>query len=622
MIFLGKIYLESGGKRLAVKGDGKLAMLNLSSEDPAGMFLAYDVGGGWFALQAHTGQWVNFIASQSDKAWYPVLYGAYVSNLSMFAQFDLRYFETANRRVKFVVRREDNGELVGVTLLSGESNPYCRCQFDVGTSAAYGHYFGIGILTPGVPEIQKTKNGAGANFRCLGQACVDLSSVTFSQINFHDADFAGANLRSAVFFGCDLTGAKFRGSNLTQTNFSTSSIAGTDFSGSDLTNGTLLPAPPFSDDIATRTVFRNAKVPATALKKDWSYLDLTGAQITGLENDLTGLLVRSTLAPGLVLAGFTLTNADFSNSDLTGANFQYARLESSKFQSAILINCIFSRCRLEEASFAPNPSDPGKASTDLSGARFSFAVLSHASMQQALLLRTVFTSATMDEIDLTSAQMGGVDRSAAASLSYAYLANAKLDKANLFGVNFSYVTLFGASTSVTQTATIEQANFSNAYLAGIDLTAANLRGVSFVGACLVNVRLNNAVLLPTASGSVVASLAGATLQGVDFTGAQLNHADLSNAAVAFANGEIKVRYCDEYGYPFPEPPGSMPLRFGPTIALDLNTMGADTKCPNGFTVYENQLAKKTLQQMLTSANAPNSWYPAKCGPAPGSAEGL
>ena len=66
----------------------------------------------------------------------------------------------------------------------------------------------------------------------------------------------------------------------------------------------------------------------------------------------------------------------------------------------------------------------------------------------------------------------------------------------------------------------------------------------------------------------------------------------------------------------------MPLRFGPTIALDLNTMGPETKCPNGFTVFENELDKKTLQQMLTSANAPTTWYPLKCGPTPGSAEAV
>jgi uncharacterized protein YjbI with pentapeptide repeats len=625
MIFLGKIYLDAGGKRagaprLGVRDDGIMDMLSVSPDDPAGMFLAYDVGGGWFGLQAHTGQWVTFLSLVSENfPWGPVLYNAFVRDFNGFARFDIRYFEMANRRLKLVFRREDNGQLVGLTRGVGE-NPLCRCPFGVNPSYEHASSFGLGVVTPGLPEIQQTKSGAGGNFRCLGKACIYFSSVTFSQINFQEADFAGANLRSTVFDGCTLIRTKFKGADLTGTDFRPSSLAGADFSDSDLTNGTLLPEPPFSNDATKRTVFRNAKVPASALKNNWSYLDLTGAQLSGLQNDLTGLLARYTLAPDFVLAGLTLSHADFSNSDLTRANFQHARLESAKFQSAILIDCTFSRCKLEGASFAPNPSDPNKASTDLSGARFSFAVLSRASMHQALLLRAVFTSATMDEIDLTSAQLGGVDRSAAASLSYAYLANAKLDKANLFGVNFAFVTLFGASTSVSQTATMEQANFSNAYLAGIDLTAANLRGASFVGACLVNVRLNNAVFLPAASGSVVASLAGATLQGVDFTGAQLNNADLSNAAVAFANGEIPVRYCDEYGHPFPEPPASMPLRFGPTIALDLNTMGPDTKCPNGFTVHENQLARKTLQQMLTSTNAPTTWSPVKCGPAPGASE--
>jgi uncharacterized protein YjbI with pentapeptide repeats len=612
MIFLGKIYLEAGGLRLGVRGDGRLAMRQLVPNDPAGMFLAYDVGNGWFALQSHTGLWANFYAGQSPIAWYPVLYSATVTGLGTFGRFDMRFFDTANRRVRIIVTSE-NSERVGVMVTPGF---YCNCDFDV-AAGPFGTYFNMGVVAAGVPELQQSKTGAGGNFTCLGKACVDVSAIEFTGVNFQDADFGGANLRAVKFSDCALTRTKFHGANLSSTDFRGSSVAGADFSNADLTNGTLLPDPPLSNDAGKRTVFRNAKVPASALKKNWSYLDLTKAQIVELDGaDLTGLVARYTLGPELVLAGAVLDNADFSNSDFSKTQFQFASLEQAKFQSSTLIDAIFTRCKLQGASFDPNPSDPNSEGTDVTGDRFSFANLARASMKQALLMRAVFTAANMDEIDLTSAQLGGLDAAAAASLSYAYLANVKLDKANLFGVNFGFVTLFGASTSVTQTSTMEQANFSNAYLAGIDLTEANLRGASFVGACLVNVRFKNANFLPTASGSVVASLAGATLQGADFTGAKLNDADLSNAAVAFANGQIPVRYCDEVGFPFPEPPNSMPLRFQSTIGLNLETMGPDTKCPNGYTVYENQLNNRTLQQMLTSANAPTSWFPGKCGPPP------
>jgi len=51
------------------------------------------------------------------------------------------------------------------------------------------------------------------------------------------------------------------------------------------------------------------------------------------------------------------------------------------------------------------------------------------------------------------------------------------------------------------------------------------------------------------------------------------------------------------------------------VSLNLITMGPDTKCLNGFTVSENESTGKPLQQMLTSANAPVSWFAARRGPA-------
>jgi uncharacterized protein YjbI with pentapeptide repeats len=622
-MFLGKIYLESGGKRFAVKADGNLAMLSLSPDDPAGMFLAYQKGTNSFALQCHTGQWVQLSAAQSEIAWYQVLYAANVGYNP--TSFSLQFFRPASRRVKLAfvggasaegaaAAGVDNGQVA--LLMSTGLNPYCRCEFDVATGWGYGVDFGMGVMAPGVPDIQTSKSGFGANFGCIGKACVDLSQVNFTDVDFRDARFDGANLSGTVFSGCRLAGAKFAGSNLAATDFRTSSIAGANFSAADLTQGTVLPEPPFATDPASRTILRQAKVPAALLKKNWSYLDLTGAEIIGLDNaDLSGLVARYLIAPGLNLSGRVLLNADFSYADLTSSHFRSARLNKAVFYSSTLGDCFFSGAILRSARFDPDPTLQGSPATDLTGARFSSAMLDDVSFENAMLLATVFTGANMNRVNLTGAQLGGLDRSAAASLSYAYLANAKLDKANLFGVNFAQATLFGAATSVTQTVTLEQADFSNAYLSGISFAGADLKGAKFTGACLVNVRFTDVDLRPAAAGSIVSSLAGSTLQGADFTGARLNYADLSNAAVSFANGEIPVRYCDEDGVPFPEPPDSLPLRFMETRALDLETLGQESKCPNGFTVAENVAAGKTLRQMLTSANARDSWFPAKCGPS-------
>lgn len=623
MTFLGKVYLEDGGLRFGAGPDGTLAMLKLGATDPAGIFLAYDVGGGWFSLQAHTGQWVYLNAEQSPIAWYPVLSSA---RLGPPTRFSMQYFDAVNRRVKLAFlwgmmaaesraadAAADDGK-VALYRTSG-TNPYCSCEFDAGNGWGYGLWFRMGTLAPGVPELERTKNGVGADFACLGRACVDLSGASFSSVDFRNATFAGANLRSAKFTECTLTATRLVGANLAATDFSGSSVAGTDFSGADLTVGTLLPEPPLASDPAYRTLFRSAKVPAASLRKNWSYLDLTGATLTGADTaDLRELVARHMLAPDLVLAGRSLPGADFGFSDLSGAHFQAADLTSAKLRSATLRECLFSRAKLGGACFDPDPSSPTPVATDLTGAKFSSAHLAKASLKSAVMWKAVLTSADLSEADLTSAQLGGVDRSAAASLSYAYLANTKLDRANLFGVNFAYVTLFGASASMTQTATMELADFSNAYLAGIDLSDADLRGAKFSGACLVNVRLNNTVLLPAAAGSVTASLAGASLQGTDFTGAQLDAADLTNAAVAFGNGEVPVRYCDQYHELFPSPPGSMPLRHGPTKGLDVSAMGPDTRCPNGYTLAENQAHGRTLQEMLTSRTAPTFWSPSGCGP--------
>ena len=613
MTFLGKISLETAGQRLGVKSDGKLAMLTLNPEDPAGMFLAYDVGSDQFSLQAHTGSWVYMFAGQSPIAWYPVLYAA---QLGSPTRFQMKFLDIPNRTIKLAFRDED-GKPVALLLTGGGLNPNCRCEFDVSNGwDFYGQRFGLGVATPGVPEIQRTKSAAGSSFACLGKACIDLSGTVFTDTDFRDAGFPGTKLKGVTFSKCNLLRTKFGGADLESTDFRASSIAGTDFSKSDLTKGALLPEPPFASDPAARTLMREAKVPVAMLKKNWSYLDLTSAEIVDLASaDLEELVVRYTLAPGLPLSGRNLQRSDFSHSDLTRTIFQEANLTEAKFHSGTVADCFFTRATLPGAQFGPDPLLVNAAATDLTGARFSGANLASASFEFAMLWRTVFTAADLDSANFTSAQLGGLDRNVAASLSYAYMANVKLDKANVFGVNFAYVTLFGAATSITQTATMEQADFSNAYLAGINLSEANLKGAKFTGACLVNVRMVEVDLQPTAAGSVVASLAGATLQGVDFTGAHLNHADLSNAGVAFAQGQMPVRYCDQQGQLFPPPPDSMPLRFGPTVSLNLITMGPDTKCPNGFTVSENEATGKTLQQMLTSANAPVSWFAVRCGPA-------
>ena len=718
MVFLGTLSLANNGKRLGVKADNNLAMLTLPASDPAGLYLAYDKGDGWFVLQSHTGAWVSFAVGQSPVAWYPVLFSASVA--AWATPLSLQFLSLTQKKTKLGIGYNDSQRSAdsvaieqtnvatvtpvaieaaagtGVALLiTGGINPNCNCLFDVTASwgGSYGSIFDVGVDTPGLAQILATKSASGLNFGCLGKACVDFSGAAFDGIDFRDTNFQGAILKGTRFSSCQLSGANFSSAKLDGATFSNCSLglkfvgavatrctfaacqfAGVDFAGAtfdgasfsncalndvnftdlnltgasfancalsatnftgakldgadflasrvagtifdkvDLTLGTKLPTTPFADSAAERTRFRGARLPVAMLGNNWSFCDVTQAVIVGLDAfDVTGLVARYVIAPRVQLPRRNLSGCDFTGADFSESNFQGTKFNSALFYSSTLVNCLFSGCTMVEANFNRDPATPQSPASNLMGAKFSAVNLSNARMQDAKLQRAIFTSANMNEIDLTGAQLGGLDREAAASLSWAYMANVKLDRANLFGVNMPYVTLFGASTSVTQTATMEQVNLSFAYLAGIDLTAANLRGARFNGACLVNVNLSDAVLLPSASGSTVASLAGATLQGANFTGAQLDHADLSGAAVSFARGQIPVRYCDEQHHPFPLPPDSMPLRYQATLALSLQTMGPETKCPNGFTVEENTIKGDTLQQMLTAPNAPETWFAVQCG---------
>ncbi|MGA3129490.1 MAG: pentapeptide repeat-containing protein [Terracidiphilus sp.] len=620
MLFLGKIFLESGGKRLGVQDDGKLAMLPLQANDPAGQFLAYDVGGGWFSLQSYLGFWVQLSVGQSHNSWYPVLYSAKVGPSP--TRLARQFFDAPNGRAKFAFQDEDSGVQVSLLIVNG-INSYCSCEFDVGTSWNYGLYFGMGLLAPGVEQLQESKEGASSNFSCLGSACVNFSNAVFTGVNFQNANFSGANLTDASFAGCTLNHAVFSGANLAFTDFRNAFVAGADFSGCDLTGGAQFPDPPLATNPSNRTILRNAIIPASLLKLNWSYLDLTNAQIQGLEGtDLQGLVARYTLASGLILNKKKLMAADFSNSDLTGAQFQGSDLKEAQFHSSILSGCRLSKSILISARFDPDISSPNPASTDLIGARFSGADLSNASLRSAILWGALFTAAVMKETDLTQAQIGNPDFGPAASFSFAYMENARLDGVNAYGVNFSYVTFFGPEASATQTSTMEQSDFSNAFLAGVDFTGANLRGAKFIGACLINACLRAVNLQPSVLGNISASLAGAVLQGAEFKNSKLNFADLSNAGVELNPGNLPVRYCDQEGVTYPPAPKWLEVGFFPTTDLDLNTMGEDTICPNGYTVSQNQFEHLPIYKMLESPNAPHTWLPAQCGPAAEEDEGI
>lgn len=632
MEFLGKITIETGGRYFAITGSGNLAMRALPKDDPAAVFLAYAEGDG-FKLQASNGLWVYLSSSESPIAWYPVLYGAYTRSYG--TRFTSQFFKLDSGQVKLAWI---NGDGVKVALyLPNGINPNCNCEFDTTNGWGYGQFFGLRVLAPGIERLRSTKNGVDGDYGCAGKACVDLAGADLTGVDFTRANLQGAILAGTSLRDTTLTDAKFQGARLDLCDFRGAGFRGTDFSGCDLTRSVFSDPPGFSTDPAKRTKLAHAKILFSTLKKNWSYLDLTGATIVGLreQQDLSGLQAHDSLMADFDFSGVALEGANFERSalhsvnlrngsarnsnfdraNLTSGQLQDADLSGATLRSAILRDCLMARIKLAKADFGPDPADPTAPGADLTGADMAFGVLTEAKLRSAVMIKTFLTGADLSGADLTGAQLGGQDKSLAAVLSFAYMANAKLDRANLYGVSFAGATFFGADASVAETATMEQASFVNAYLAGIDMSGARLMGAKFDGACLVNVILRDVNLSPTQSGSINASLTSATLQGADFTGSDLSGADLANAAVAFERGEIPVRHCDAKGQPFPPPPNSLPLRHGPTLGLDLTSMKEDTICPNGHTVKTNQQDGLDLKRMLTSANAPTTWYPKSCRPS-------
>jgi uncharacterized protein YjbI with pentapeptide repeats/RimJ/RimL family protein N-acetyltransferase len=361
-------------------------------------------------------------------------------------------------------------------------------------------------------------------------------------------------------------------------------------------------------------------------------------------------------AQGLDFQNVDLSQADLSGVNCTGADFTNANLEGTNFSGATLTNAIFIGARLNKVKFSgatldgaffnstdvshvnwgtaisakgthfnsatgigckigsANPNEQADfTKADFTGADFSRSDFSYAKLIEATLIQSVFEGAIFQGVDFTSAQLGGLEKTAAADMSFTFMPNVNFSKANLFGVSFAFATVFGALTNMSDAATIEQADFSNAYLEGINLTAAALQGAKFNNACMVGVNLTKAQLSPTLSGSVTTSLIGACLQGAVFTQSNLTSADLSNATVAFTQGTINVRFCNPLvNGPFPPPPDFEPLNYSATQGLDLTTMSADTVCPNELTVLANQTEGNNLQQMLTTANPKTEWVPVSC----------
>lgn len=375
--------------------------------------------------------------------------------------------------------------------------------------------------------------------------------------------------------------------------------------------------------IRTRVTPSLATIAATgsAVGCDLRHVDLTGADLSGVDlsrADLTGAVLDGARITGGSLAGARLVGASLVATDLTGTTLDGAVFDGTDIGSVVwgpgsrAVGTSFRGCVGTGATIGSSTRATWTRAV-LTGADLSHADLSHVDLSGARLEHCVLVGATLVSTDLSRAILGGVAGSVATDLSYAYLTNVNFDTANCFGVTFAFASVFGGLTNLTETATLEQADFANAYLEGINFSGAVLRGSRFDNACLIGANLTSADLGPTSDGSTATSLAGAVLSGAQFTHAKLAAVDLTGATVAFADGTVGVRYCSSTG-PFPPAPELLPMNHGATAGLDATTLQPDTVCPNGSTYSANLTRGLDVTRMLTIRTPATTWVAVGCAP--------
>lgn len=326
---------------------------------------------------------------------------------------------------------------------------------------------------------------------------VDCSLSGQPPYNCQGCDLSGRDLA-----GKDLTGAQLQDAILTGTSFNgvislagadlTGAVMGngTDFSGCDLSTTIFGPHPNFGSNAANPTTFADATIPYQTLGDTWSYLDLSGATISGLPQDLSRLEVLQCDLSGIDLADRTLKNAHFYGVTARQANFC----------GAVLDNIVFTR---------------GQTLCDLSGAHFAGAQLTEAVFDTSTLTGTDFSSATLTSASFLQTRMDGTrfDGCDVTTCFFSAPPRFSIDPANLTsfrGARLNYATV------------LKQWSY-------LDLTGATLVGLG-PSVDLTYLQAVSAVLTGMdLSGYTLdcCDLSAATLTGVRFSQASMNQAVLA-----------------------------------------------------------------------------------------------
>ena len=407
----------------------------------------------------------------------------------------------------------------------------------------------------------------------------NLTGATYNNCVLDGALLNNCTLTNTNFTGSTLLGTHLEGSTFQGTILSNTRVAGAIFKESDLTSVIADPIPQFYNvplappsPTNPRTTLSGCRLNLSLIASDWSMLDLTSATILGLSsplssatkplkatyailkglnnNNLVGLSLQSAVFNNAVLDGLGLNTSGAHISDLTNASFIQASMHGTNLSGAILKAANMTGAQL--GSLGQLFSLPASFEADLNAGSSVDAALRGQFTQHDITLSATATISVLApnrvwqlndvgnsviytirlETNASNTQILTVYAPAtSASLIDAYMPDAVLTGANLYGVLASGAQFYGGNARLDGFAILERAELNDANLSNLNLTQANLFGANLSGAQLFNAKFNKANLSPSADG-VATNLSGANLQGADFTDAQLLGTNLANAAVA------------------------------------------------------------------------------------------
>lgn len=435
-------------------------------------------------------------------------------------------------------------------------------------SAPEVNSFSITQITPSLAIIQNKGNGDGFDF-----GWVDFTGAMLDKVSLIRSDFSHCNLTNFKFLNCVMKGTILGDNILTGTDFSGSVLAGAQLNQLDLT-GVLTNAPlpefyvkplqPPSPD-NPRTTLNGSCLKQALLGNDWSMLDLSGTNIIELSKPLSSqanpLQVKYSILTGLNqnnLSDLCLQYAVFDHSVLDNVNLNGADLSNAVLIQASMHNTVLSNATLKNANLTgaqlgslgqlfnlpagyeahlkgPKVDDPLRDQFNQHGITLStdatLNTLADGRVWQLndvgnRIIYTIRMESTGSSQVLTVYKPG-----LPASLVNAFMPNAILTGANLYGVTANNIQFYGGNARLDGSAILEEAKLNNSNLSTVNFTQAQLMGTNLSHCHLFNARFNAANLTPSAARTVT-DLSHSNLQGANFTDAKLYGANLTNAAVA------------------------------------------------------------------------------------------